>query len=142
MRPPVLPPPTTVVFFNKKIKNTQQSTNDDDNLHRLRNTLPNAIAIKAQCRMLHLGIANTAINNFLIDNFFFLIRCCLLSCSLFFNILYIKTRTPTVQYFQGPLQPLWSWLNVKLCMQDSGKPYMCIIYFGNPETESWRKSEI
>ena len=71
MRPPVLPPPSThctvVVFFHKKIKNTQQSTNDDDDLHRLRNTLLNAIVIKAQCRMLLLGIANTAIMNFLID---------------------------------------------------------------------------
>jgi hypothetical protein len=67
VRPPVRPP--TVVFFNKKI--TQQSTNDDDDLHRLRNTLLNAIMIKAQCRMLHLGIANTAIMNFLIDIIFF-----------------------------------------------------------------------
>jgi len=72
VRPPVLPPPTVLLFFfHKKIKNTQQSTNDDDDLHRLRNTLLNAIVIKAQCRMLLLGIANTAIMNFLIDTFFF-----------------------------------------------------------------------
>ena len=70
-RPPPTYPLYCCFFFHKKNNNTQQSTNDDDDLHRLRNTLLNAIVIKAQCRMLLLGIANTAIMNFLIDTFFF-----------------------------------------------------------------------
>jgi hypothetical protein len=68
----------------------QQSTNDDDDFHRLQNTLSNASVIKAKCGMPHLGVANMAINNFLLILFFSLIRCCLLSCSLVFNIYYIK----------------------------------------------------